>query len=66
VLQRLRSDPSHNSVPVVILSDSDEQRYREESYRNGANSFIQKPSTLEATRDKIGTFFHYWLDVVGV
>jgi hypothetical protein len=35
-----------------------------EAYRLGANSFIQKPSTLHLTKEKIETFAKYWLEVV--
>ena len=66
VLKKFKADPELNDVPVVILSDSDLPQYKNESYALGASSFIKKPDTAEGTRKKIGTFFAYWFDVVGV
>ncbi|HEU4472031.1 MAG TPA: response regulator [Flavisolibacter sp.] len=66
VLRKLKSQPSLAGIPVVILSDSDLAVYREEAYRLGAASFIKKPDTIQATGEKIGLFFRYWLEVAEV
>ena len=63
VLKKLKQHEVHSKYPVVILSDSDLSRYKNECYRHGASSFIKKPNTLEGTHQKIGTFFKYWLEV---
>jgi CheY-like chemotaxis protein len=64
VLRRIKK--TNQNIPVVILSDSDLPQYRNECYANGANTFIKKPGTLAETKDKIGAFFKYWLDVAEV
>jgi len=66
VLKKLKSDPNLCDIPVVILSDSDLPKYKNECYKYGASSFIKKPDTLEATNTKIASFFTYWFDVVEV
>lgn len=66
ILKRLKAHPSFYEIPVVILSDNDYPKFKKECYLNGASSFIKKPGTLEATRQKIATFFKYWFDVVEV
>lgn len=66
VLKRIKSHEAHSKIPVVILSDNDLPRYKDECYRQGASSFIKKPDTLEGTSRKIGIFFSYWLEVVEV
>jgi len=66
VLKKLKSDTVYNDIPVVILSDSDHPRYKNECYQNGASSFIKKPDTADATNKKIASFFHYWFNVVEV
>ena len=66
VLKKLKSDNAYNDIPVVILSDSDHPRYKNECYQNGASSFIKKPATAVATNKKIASFFNYWLTVVEV
>jgi two-component system, response regulator len=61
VLKRLRQDERTKYIPVVVLTTSVEQRDIVESYKFGANSFVQKPidfnEFMEATR-QLGT---YWL-----
>lgn len=66
VLKQLREVQEWKDIPVVILSDSNDAFYRKECYRYGASSFIRKPDTLKDTRNKIGIFFKYWLDVAEV
>lgn len=43
VLRRLREDPRTHLRPVVVLTSSDEDRDRVESYSLGANSYVRKP-----------------------
>lgn len=61
VLRRLRAHSATMTLPVVILTSSDEVCDIRESYRLHANSFIRKPvdftQFLEAVR-QLGT---YWL-----
>jgi CheY-like chemotaxis protein len=66
VLKKIKSLQPINSVPIVILSDSVTEKYRNECYAYGASSFIRKPQTVEDTVKKIETFFKYWLNVVEV
>ena len=66
VLKKLKSNANYNTIPVVILSDSDHPRYKNDCYKHGASSFIRKPDSIEATNKKIAAFFHYWFDVVEV
>lgn len=61
VLERLRSDPRTRLLPIVILTSSDADRDRLESYENGANSFVRKPldfGEFAATVARLGV---YWL-----
>lgn len=66
VLKKLKSNSNYSDIPVVILSDSDHPKYKNQCYRNGASSFIKKPDTAEATNRKIASFFNYWFNVVEV
>ncbi|HEX3693970.1 MAG TPA: response regulator [Polyangia bacterium] len=63
VLEQLRQHAASRYVPVVVLTSSVEERDITESYRLGANSYVQKPvdfsQFLEATRD-LGL---YWLSL---
>src|SRR5687767_12999822 len=40
VLRIIKSDPSTQTIPVVVLTSSTEERDRVESYRLGVNSYI--------------------------
>jgi CheY-like chemotaxis protein len=66
VLKKIKGMHPINSVPIVILSDSNSEKYHSECYAYGASSFIKKPRTVESTANKIETFFKYWLNVAEV
>jgi len=61
VLREIRSHENGKYLPVVVLTSSVEDRDVVESYRLGANSYVQKPVNfsefVEATRE-LGM---YWL-----
>ena len=43
VLRRIKADPRTQTIPVVVLTSSREERDIVESYRLGVNSYIVKP-----------------------
>jgi len=43
VLKALRAEERTRTLPVVVLTSSDEERDIVESYRFGANSYVRKP-----------------------
>jgi len=63
VLQQMRSDPRTRSVPVVVLTSSDEESDMGESYRMGANSYIRKPVDFLAFIEVMRQLLHYWVEV---
>ncbi len=66
VLKHLKSSAETSYMPVVILTESKSGNLRKECYQAGASSVIVKPSDMLQTREKIQTFFSYWLNVVEV
>lgn len=64
ILRLLKSHPDFNHIPVVVLSEVANKNHVRQCYQLGANSFIQKPTSADRTRNKIETFFKYWLEVV--
>jgi CheY-like chemotaxis protein len=64
VLKQLKEDPHYKHIPVVILSGSNDPVMARECYMLGASSFIQKPSLLSETNEKINSFFKYWFKTV--
>ena len=63
VLERLRADPRTKLLPVAILTSSDEERDRLQSYRNGANSFVRKPLDFAEFAVAVMQLGIYWLAV---
>lgn len=43
VLRQVRADPLLRTIPVVMMTSSDEPRDVEAAYRLGANSYVVKP-----------------------
>jgi two-component system response regulator len=61
VLRRLKINPHTRSIPVVVLSSSQEKRDLEESYQLGANSFLVKPMDLDEFGEAVQMLCRYWL-----
>ncbi len=61
VLRRLKADPRTNTIPVVILTSSKEERDLIKGYGLGANSYIQKPVDFQQFRDTVKSVGLYWL-----
>ena len=61
VLQRIKSDESTRSIPVVMLTSSREERDIVESYQLGVNSYIAKPVDFEQFTEAVRQLGLYWL-----
>ena len=61
VLQRIKSDERTKTIPVVILTSSNEDRDITESYKLGVNSFINKPVDFDNFSETVSKLGFYWL-----
>jgi CheY-like chemotaxis protein len=61
VLQRLKSDPRTRSIPVVMLTSSQEQSDVVKSYNLGANSYIVKPVDFDSFVKAVQELGMYWM-----
>ncbi len=61
VLERLRTDARTKLLPVVILTSSDDEQDRLQSYENGANSFVRKPVDFAEFAETVARLGIYWL-----
>jgi two-component system, response regulator len=63
VLQKIRTEDKTRSLPVVVLTSSDEERDIAESYNFGANSYIRKPVDFDEFIDAVRQLGLYWLSM---
>ncbi len=53
VLKFLKNHPKYRSIPIIIFSTRHDSRTISEVYKNGANSFITKPTSFNEFRENI-------------
>jgi two-component system response regulator len=63
VLRLLKNEPRTQSIPIVVMTASREERDLVESYRLGVNAYIQKPVEFDAFRRVIKQLGLFWLVV---
>lgn len=63
VLRELRADDRTRDLPVVVISASDQATDVRESYRLGANSFVQKRFEGTSPGEFLAEAARYWLEL---
>ena len=61
VLRAIRANPKTRTVPVVILTSSQEQKDIVESYNLGVNSYIVKPVEFDGFMAAVVELGLYWM-----
>ena len=61
VLRRLKANEATRSVPVVVMTSSNEEQDVMESYRLGVNSYIVKPVHFDAFLETVAKIGLYWV-----
>jgi two-component system response regulator len=61
VLRRIRSDPRTRTLPVVVLTSSNQERDVTEAYALGVNSYIVKPVDFDRFAQAIRELGLYWM-----
>ncbi|HEU5168910.1 MAG TPA: response regulator [Gemmatimonadales bacterium] len=62
VLERLRGEPRHRMLPVVMLTSDPEPAAVARALALGANSVVRKPVRFEELRAALTEVEAYWLD----
>jgi CheY-like chemotaxis protein len=63
VLARIKADPQTCSVPIVVMSSSDQESDMARSYAHHANSYIVKPVDFKQFTDHVALLGQYWTKV---
>ena len=61
VLRRIKDDDRTRSIPVVVMTSSQEEQDIVESYRLGVNSYIVKPVDFDKFVQSVADLGLYWL-----
>ncbi len=62
-LKQIRSHSRTAYLPVVMLTSSDEERDKLQSYKLGANSYIRKPVDFDKFLNVMRNLGMYWLTI---
>jgi len=63
-LERLKADARFKSIPVFILSTSDNPKDVNACYQHGASGYLLKPVDLERFERMVACFKGFWLEFV--
>ena len=63
VLRAVKGDTRTQAIPVVVLTSSREESDLVESYKLGANAYIQKPVQFDSFRQAVKQLGLFWLVV---
>jgi two-component system, chemotaxis family, response regulator Rcp1 len=64
VLEQIKSDQRLRSIPVIVLTTSDDDRDVDRAYRLHANCYMTKPVDLERFLKKIRAIEDFWMTLV--
>ncbi len=64
VLAELKADPELRSIPVVVLTASEEEADVGRSYHNHANCYVSKPLDADKFLTVARCIEGFWLDIV--
>lgn len=63
-LHILKSKPQHRTIPIIVLTSSDEDEDILQSYNLGANAYVTKPIGLAGFIKIIQTLNDFWFTIV--
>jgi CheY-like chemotaxis protein len=61
VLRRVRANDGARTLPIVVLTSSQEEKDIVECYKLGANSYVVKPVEFDKFYKAVGDLATYWL-----
>jgi CheY-like chemotaxis protein len=64
VLIEIRQDPELKDIPVVIMTTSGANEDISDSYKEGANCYIQKPLDIDKFKEIVKNIENFWFGLV--
>ena len=61
VLKWIREQPAIQTLPVIVLSSSNQQQDIRTAYARGANSFLTKPPHVDGLVELVASLKAFWL-----
>lgn len=61
VLQRVKSDPNLRTIPVVVMTSSQEDQDIVQSYTSGVNAYVVKPIAFDRFIDVVKQLGLFWV-----
>ena len=62
-LRQIKSEESLSNIPVIVFTTSTSEKDVEETYRQGAQSYIVKPFSFTDLVTKVQNILTYWSEV---
>lgn len=62
-LREIKSDMKLKNIPIVVLTTSDDEIDIQACYKDGANTYIQKPVDLDGFFSAIKKLKDYWFEI---
>ena len=63
VLQKLKSNESTRTIPIIVLSSSEREEDVRKAYHLGANTYVSKGLLLDQISSTLKTILDYWSHV---
>jgi len=63
VLQRVRANPKLSRMPIIIFSNSHQERDVNRAYDLGANSYVVKPTDPALMEQFVRKIHDYWINI---
>ena len=64
ILKIIKNDSNLQTIPVIVMTTSIDERDVETCYHIGANSYIQKPVDLTRYMEAIQRLKNFWFEIV--
>jgi CheY-like chemotaxis protein len=66
VLRRIKNDPQLSTIPVVVLTTSNDEEDVLSCYDAGANTYVTKPIAFDGFLKTVRTIDRYWFSTAEI